>query len=230
MIRGMYVPAHFAIPDDEALALLARCDFGELVTCGPDGLEATPLPWVYDPTVGERGALVAHVARNTTQWRLDGAEAMVILRGPDHYVSPGWLPSKEAGAHVVPTWDYLAVHAYGRLVAHDDPAWVRDALDRLTDRHEAHQPSPWRVTDADPGRVTGQVRALVGIEVQITRWVAKAKMSQNKTPDDVRSEITHLQSLGQSAAADYKTQVSLPAATRRAQTLADVARSRRAGD
>lgn len=228
---GMYVPAHFALSDDQVRALLHRLSFGELVTQGDQGLEATPLPWLYDPGAGERGSLVAHVARTNTQWRHAGAgEALVLLRGPDHYVSPAWLPSATEHGRVVPTWDYLTVHAYGELVAHEDPAWLRDAVERLTRRHEGGQERPW-TTDRAPQRwFDGQLRAIVGVEVRLTRWVAKAKLSQNKSPADVEAEIAALTALGRADSADLLRELSLPAATRRAQVLADLGRRHRDGD
>ncbi|WP_029211225.1 FMN-binding negative transcriptional regulator [Arsenicicoccus bolidensis] len=237
----MYVPAHFAMTDDQVRELLRTCEMGELVTHGEDGLHATPLPWLYDEQAGPLGTLVAHVARTNHQWQhvnpqvgsgavARSSEAMVMLRGPDHYVSPGWLPSKAEHGRVVPTWDYLTVHAYGPLVAVDDPDRVRDAVTRLTARHETGRPEPWTPDEAPAPWLEGQLRAIVRIEVPITRWVAKAKMSQNKTPADVEAEIAALRGSGRQEAAAYKQAVSLPAAQRRAQVLADVGRRRRPGD
>ncbi|AKT52744.1 FMN-binding negative transcriptional regulator [Arsenicicoccus sp. oral taxon 190] len=227
----MYVPAHFAMTDDQVRGLLRTCELGELVTHDDEGLHATPLPWLYDEQAGPLGTLVAHVARTNPQWRHAGSsEVLVLLRGPDHYVSPGWLPSKAEHGRVVPTWDYVTVHAYGPLLAVDEPEPVRDAVTRLTARHESGRSQPWTPDEAPAPWLEGQLRAIVRVEVPITRWVAKAKMSQNKAAADVEAEITQLRRAGMTGAAAYKQVVSLPAARRREQLLADVGRRRRAGD
>ena len=126
----MYVPAHFEPDDEDVRELLRHPDAAELITATEDGLLATMLPLVYDepgsrPGVGTLGTLLGHVARNNAQWRTAAiGKAMVILRGPDAYVSPAWYATKREHGRVVPTWNYITVHAYGRLVIHDDPAWV----------------------------------------------------------------------------------------------------------
>lgn len=198
----MYVPAHFAVGDAELRELLTAQGAADLVTATPQGLLATLLPFVYDPGVGEHGALLGHLARNNDQWRREvRGEAMVIVRGPDAYVSPSWYASKTEHGRVVPTWNYVTVHVYGRLVVHDDPAWVDALVRRLTDKHEAAEPQPWTVEDAPPGFVAGQLRAIVGVEVMISRVEAKAKLSQNRPAADVDGVISGLQARGDSALA-----------------------------
>ncbi len=181
----MYIPAHFAGPDDALTELLDRAGLADLVSVGPDGLAATPLPLLYDPATGGDGALLGHVARNNPHWHLDGAPSMVIVRGPDAYVSPSWYPSKAEHGRVVPTWNYLTVHVYGRLVVHDDPVWVEALVRRLTDRYEAGRRPPWSPDDAPPRYLAGQLRAIVGVEVAIERVEAKYKLSQNRSEADV---------------------------------------------
>ncbi|MDQ6937585.1 MAG: FMN-binding negative transcriptional regulator [Actinomycetota bacterium] len=181
----MYIPAHFAGPDDALAELLDRAGLADLVSVGPDGLAATPLPLLYDPATGGDGALLGHVARNNPHWHLDGAPSMVIVRGPDAYVSPSWYPSKAEHGRVVPTWNYLTVHVHGRLVVHDDPVWVEALVRRLTDRHEAGRRPPWSPDDAPPRYLAGQLRAIVGVEVAIERVEAKYKLSQNRSEADV---------------------------------------------
>ncbi len=198
----MYVPAHFAVNDAEIRELLTHHGAADLVTATPQGLLATLLPFIYDPDVGERGALVGHLARNNDQWRCEVlGEAMVIVRGPDAYVSPSWYASKTEHGRVVPTWNYITAHVYGRLVVHDDPTWVEALVRRLTDKHEAKQPQPWTVDDTPAGFVAGQLRAIVGIEVMISRVEAKAKLSQNRPAADIDGVICGLQARGDSAAA-----------------------------
>ncbi|SFO59927.1 FMN-binding negative transcriptional regulator [Actinomadura madurae] len=186
----MYVPAHFSADDAEVRELLAGCGAADLVTSTPRGLVATYLPVLYDPDAGEHGALLAHVARNNDQWREPAAgESLFILHGPDAYVSPSWYASKAEHGRVVPTWNYLTAHVYGRLVVHDDPEWVGRMVRRLTDRHENGRTPAWSVDDAPPAFVEGQLRAIVGLELVITRIEAKAKMSQNRPEADVAGVV-----------------------------------------
>ncbi len=198
----MYVPAHFAASDATVRELLARGGAADLVTATTDGLLATLLPFVYEPSSGPYGSLLGHLARNNDQWRRDVVgEALVIVRGPDAYVSPGWYPSAVEHGRVVPTWNYLTAHVYGRLVVRDDPAWVEALVRRLTDRHEAGRPRPWSVDDAPASFIAGQLRAIVGVELEISRIEAKAKLSQNR-PADIDSVVAGLDATGQSATAD----------------------------
>jgi len=121
----MYVPAHFAAQDTEVRELLTHHGAADLVTATPSGLTATLIPFVYDPTVGKHGALLGHLARNNDQWRQQViGDALVIVRGPDAYVSPSWYASTADHGRVVPTWNYVTAHVYGQLVIHDDPEWV----------------------------------------------------------------------------------------------------------
>jgi transcriptional regulator len=198
----MYVPAPFALDDAKLRQLLTDHGAAELVTATPHGLVATLVPFVYDPGVGEHGALLGHLARNNDQWRREVlGEAMVIVRGPDAYISPSWYASKKQHGRVVPTWNYVTAHVYGRLVVHDDPAWVEALVHRLTDKHEARQPQPWTVHDAPPGFLAGQLRAIVGIEIIISRVQAKAKLSQNRPAADINGVISGLQAQGDNASA-----------------------------
>ena len=199
----MYVPAHFAAQDAEVRELLTHPGAADLVTATASGLTATLLPFVYDPTVGEHGALLGHLARNNDQWREQViGEALVIVRGPDAYVSPSWYASKAEHGRVVPTWNYVTAHVYGRLVVHDDPDWVEALVRRLTDRHEAGNPRPWSVDDAPASFVAGQLRAIVGVELVISRVQAKAKLSQNRPAADVDGVIEGLDARGDTTTAD----------------------------
>jgi transcriptional regulator len=181
----VYIPAHFSAGDAEVRALLDGCGAADLVMSTPRGLIATFLPVLYDPDAGEHGALLAHVARNNDQWSTPAqGESLFIVHGPDAYVTPSWYASKAEHGRVVPTWNYLTAHVYGRLVVHDDPAWLESLVRRLTDRHEAGRPAPWSVDDAPPEYIAGQLRAIVGLELVITRIEAKAKLSQNRPAAD----------------------------------------------
>lgn len=198
----MYVPAAFA-PDERAVQeLLARMGAADLVTATPHGLLATFLPFVYAPEVSSRGALLGHLARNNEQWRQPVlGEAMVIIRGPDAYVTPSWYASKAEHGRVVPTWNYVTAHVYGDLVVHDDVVWLEDLVRRLTDRHEADSARPWSVDDAPAAYVAGQHRAIVGVEVRIARIEAKFKLSQNRPGADIDGVIRGLEARGDTASA-----------------------------
>jgi transcriptional regulator len=204
----VYVPAHFK-PDDAAVReLLAHHGAADLITSTSRGLLATLLPFVHDDPgsrtdLGPWGALLGHVARNNDQWRESSlGEALVIVRGPDAYISPTWYAAKQEHGRVVPTWNYITAHVYGRLVIHDDPAWVEALVRRLTDRHEADRPEPWSVDDAPRPYIEGQLRAIVGIELQIDRVEGKFKLSQNRSEADVAGVIAGLDATGGTELAD----------------------------
>ena len=188
----MYVPTHFAPPSPTAVRdLLDRHGAADLVTATADGLLATLLPFVHDPAPdGSPGALRGHVARNNDQWRIPAVgEALVIVRGPDAYVSPTWYASKAEHGRVVPTWNYVTAHVHGRLVVHDDPDWTAQVVRDLTAKHEAGRDPAWSVDDAPARYVDGQLRAIVGVEVVVSRVEAKWKLSQNRSDADVDGVI-----------------------------------------
>lgn len=161
------------------------------VTATPRGLLATLLPFVYDepgslPGIGEHGALLGHLARPNSQWREPvHGEALVIVRGPDAYITPSWYATKREHGRVVPTWNYITAHVYGRLLVHDDVAWVEDNVRRLTAKHETQRRDPWSVDDAPASFVEGLLRAIVGVEVLITRIEAAFKLNQNRSAADI---------------------------------------------
>jgi len=203
----MYIPAHFAADDAAVEDLLFKHGAADLITLTDDGLLATMLPFAYEPSAGEHGAqwgtLLGHVARNNDQWRKPAhGESLAIIRGPDSYVSPSWYAAKAEHGRVVPTWNYLTAHVYGRLIVHDDPAWVEDVVRRLTAKHEAArlaspgQRMPWSPDDAPRKFIEGQLRAIVGLELQITRIEAKAKLSQNRPATDIPGIVEGLAARG----------------------------------
>jgi transcriptional regulator len=198
----MYVPAAF-MPDESAVReLLAHHGAADLVTATPRGPVATLLPFVYDPDAGEHGALLGHMARNNDHWRQPVVgEALVIVRGPDAYVTPSWYASKAEHGRVVPTWNYVTAHVRGRLIVHDDPAWVDGLVRRLTERHEAGTSRPWSVDDAPEAFIAGQVRAIVGVELAISSIQGKFKLSQNRPEADVMGVIEGLEARGDTASA-----------------------------
>ncbi len=227
------MPAHFAMTDEQVRDALVHIGSADLVTLHDDGMVATYLPFFYEPDLGEHGALLAHVARNNTQWsKRSVGESLVIAHVADHYVSPTWLPSTAGHANATPTWDYVTVHIYGQLIAHDDQEWTEDVVRRLTERQESELEVHWSVDDTDEGFIQAMLRAVVGLELRITRIEGKAKMSQNKQVEDVEALADTLDRRGDHTGAAWLREVSLPAARRRTETLAEVRafdRARRAG-
>jgi transcriptional regulator len=201
-LTHVYVPTHFAADAAAVRALLTRPQAADLVTMTDDGMVATFLPFVFDPDEGEHGVLRGHVARNNDQWKRPArGESLVIVHGPDAYVTPNWYASKSEHGRVVPTWNYVTAHVYGELRVHDDPAWLHTLVRRLTDLHESAEPRPWSVDDAPEAFVAGQLRAIVGVELVVSRIEAKVKMSQNRPAADVDGVIAGLEARGDAATA-----------------------------
>ena len=197
----MYVPAHFKPDDDEVRELLRNLGAADLITSTADGLLATMLPLLWiEPAAGAGGwgTLHGHVARNNRQWKVPAVgDAMAIIRGPNAYISPAWYATKREHGRVVPTWNYITAHVHGRLVIHDDPAWVEANVRALSDRHEAPREQPWSVDDAPVPYIEGQLKAIVGVELVIDRVEGKWKLSQNRSNADIASTIEGLESTGE---------------------------------
>lgn len=201
----MYVPAHFSEPDKDVLHdLIVRHPFGILMTHGPNGLDANHLPFELNRKEGELGILHAHVARANPVWQdvADDAEVLVVFQAGDAYISPNWYPSKHEHHKQVPTWNYRVVHAHGRITVKDDEKTVRAIVGRLTKTHEASQPIPWKMGDSPKDVIDAMLKAIVGIEIRITRLVGKSKLSQNKDGRDILGAATALTLQGQDGLAD----------------------------
>ena len=206
----MYVPAHFAVDETAVRELLERHGAADLVTLTDEGLVATMLPFAYVPSAAAGlGALHGHVARNNSQWKLPArGEALAIVRGPDSYISPSYYAAKAEHGRVVPTWNYVTAHVYGELVVHDDRQWTESVVRRLTAKHEAANGSDWKVDDAPRAFIEGQLRAIVGVELKITRIEAKAKLSQNRPATDVPGIIDGLRKRHDTPMADAVEQAN----------------------
>jgi len=179
----MYLPAHFEQHDPAALqALMHEHPLATLVSSNANGLTADHIPLEYDAA---SHALRGHVARANPLWKqAAGQPVLAVFTGADAYVSPSLYPGKAATHKAVPTWNYAVVHAHGTLRVHDDAAWLHDFVSRLTARHEAARALPWAVTDAPADYVQQMLRAIVGIEIPLTRLVGKWKVSQNRSAED----------------------------------------------
>ncbi|WP_454738783.1 FMN-binding negative transcriptional regulator [Cupriavidus necator] len=195
----MYIPAHFAETRPEELARIVReHPLGMLVTHGSAGLDADHIPFEFDAGEGTHGVLTAHVARANPLWQRcpTGTPAMVVFRGAEAYISPNWYPSKHEAHRQVPTWNYEVVHAHGLITVHDDERFVRRLVARLTRRHEAAEPRPWKMGDSTPEYIDSMLRNIVGIEIAITSLVGKVKLSQNRESRDRLSAADALEARG----------------------------------
>lgn len=198
----MYTPEHFAASPAAIQELLGSPGAANLITPTAGGLLATLLPFSFDPSSGEHGALQMHVARNNPQWSEPPVGgSLAIIQGPDAYISPSWYAAKAEHGRVVPTWNYLTAHVFGELVIHEDPAWLLRQVGALTTLNEADKDKPWTVEDAPERYIAGQLRAIVGVELVITRIEAKAKLSQNRPAADIPPLVAGLHHHGDHAMA-----------------------------
>jgi transcriptional regulator len=182
----MYVPPAFRDDDRDSLrATIRAARLANFVTATADGPLATPLPLFLDESEGEQGVIYGHLAKANPQWRLPPlGDGLAIFMGPDAYVTPTWYATKQETGKVVPTWNYVAVHAYGPVEFFDDPGRLLEAVSRLTNLHEGERASPWAVSDAPADFVQAQLRGIVGIRMPVTRLEGKRKMSQNRSAAD----------------------------------------------
>jgi transcriptional regulator len=198
----MYVPAAFREDRIPVLhQMIRQVRFGTLVTLNHDGLVASHLPMLIDPDPAPFGTLSGHMARANPQWRAltPEIEALAIFAGPQAYITPSWYATKPLSGKVVPTWNYVAIHAYGALRIIDDPDHTRSHVTRLTDTQESARAEPWHVTDAPHDFITGMVKGIVGFELVIARLEGKWKMSQNRPAEDRAGVVDGLAREGGSA-------------------------------
>jgi transcriptional regulator len=204
----MYNPKHFEETRPEVMhSLIAAQPLCTLVTLSADGLVANQIPMLLrrgaaaagaTPDAGDLGTLVAHVARANPLWTATdfSMPVLAIFQGPQAYISPGWYATKAEHGKVVPTWNYVVVQASGVMTVHDDPEWIRAQASELTGQQEAQFPKPWAVDDAPRAYTDTMLRALVGIEIPITRLTGKWKVSQNQPAANRESLVEALQSAG----------------------------------
>jgi transcriptional regulator len=191
----MYIPQQF----DESRVpvlhdLMHEHPFAALVANTSDGLEANHIPLVLDTTRGQFGTLRGHVARANPMWQVvaAGTQVLAIFQGVSHYVSPRWYPSKKEHGKVVPTWNYVVVHARGNIEWFHDRSWLRDLLETTTNRHKGSHPAPWQVSDAPEEYVQRQLGAIVGFEIAVSQLTGKWKLSQNRNAADRAGVIAAL--------------------------------------
>ncbi|MEO8049125.1 MAG: FMN-binding negative transcriptional regulator [Acidobacteriota bacterium] len=195
----MYNPPHFQEQRTEVLHQLIReHSLAALVTLGSEGLIANHVPLIIDPDSGPLGTLRGHLSRSNSQWRdsLPTVSALAIFQGPATYITPSWYPTKEDGGKVVPTYNYIVVHAHGPLQIFEDPALLERNVRALTEHHEARFAEPWSVDDAPADFVQGQLKGIIGIEIPISRLEGKWKVGQNRPALDRQGAIDGLRETG----------------------------------
>ena len=193
----MYIPRSFAEEDLPTLFDFIEANpLAAIVSASPpDGLVGTHLPLVLDRAAGPMGTLIGHFARanhHTRHLASGSVAALVIFTGPESYISPEWYQTKKDTGRDVPTWNYVAIHAYGTLHLRDDPAFLRAHLESLTHKHENSRAHPWHVSDAPEEYIAQQMQAIVAIELPIDRLEGKWKMSQNRKDIDIAGVIEGL--------------------------------------
>ena len=191
----MYTPPAFRVDDlAEIHAAMRAARAATLVTATADGLIGTPLPTMIDETEGPNGTLYGHLARANAQWKTAPVgEAMAIFMGPQAYITPSWYATKAETHKVVPTWNYVTVHAYGPVEFFEDADRLHDVVKRLTDLHEQGRSDPWAVSDAPPEFIKAQLKGIVGVRMPLTRIEGKRKMSQNRNEADRAGVVAGLQ-------------------------------------
>jgi transcriptional regulator len=190
----MYIPPLFKEDRIEVLHdAIRRAGLATLVTPTADGLIASHVPMLLDLEPAPYGTLIGHLARPNPQARGAIGEALAIFQGPDAYITPSWYATKRQNGKVVPTWNYVAIHAYGAVEFFNDPERLRDVVTRLTERHEGARAEPWAVTDAPPDFIDGMLKGIVGFAMPITRLEGKWKMSQNRPAEDRAGVISGLE-------------------------------------
>ena len=201
----MYTPPHFR---EDCLSVfhdaMRHTGLATLVTFGSEGLESSHIPVIVDPAEEPYGTIYGHLSRGNAQWRrVDPAvPALAIFMGPDAYITPSWSETKSRTGKVVPTWNYVAVHAYGNIKFYDDTEQLLDVVTKLTERHEANRPEPWAVSDTPEDYLYARLKGIVGFKLPIARLEGKWKMSQNDSFEDRLGVIEGLNNEGESRASE----------------------------
>ena len=195
----MYLPPAFREDRlDVQHAFIHAHSLGTLVTVGTGGLAANHIPFVVDAEASPLGTLRCHLARANPQWQtLDPSQdALVVFQGPESYVTPSWYATKAETGKVVPTWNFTAVHVWGRPRVVEDTDWLARQIAGLTAMHESGRADPWSVADAPADFVAAQMKGIVGIEIEIARIEGKWKVSQNRPQADRDGVVRGLTAAG----------------------------------
>ncbi len=203
----MYTPSHFKQEDLSAIhEAMRRIGYVSLVTNTAHGLVATQAPVLLDAEGSEHGVLRGHIARANLQWKdtPERTEALAIFTGANAYISPSWYATKREHGKVVPTWNYIAIHAYGEIHFSDDRTQLLDIVTRLTEAHESSFQRPWKVSDAPAEYIEGLLRAIVAFEMKITRIESAWKLSQNRSDADRAGAMAGLHDRGEEVAKEME--------------------------
>jgi transcriptional regulator len=201
----MYIPPlHKEDRIDVLHEAIRRSGLATLVTLTGDGLIASHVPMLLDAEPAPYGTLIGHLARPNPQARgaVPGVQALAIFQGPDAYITPSWYETKRQTGKVVPTWNYVTIHAYGEVEFFDDRERLRDVVTRLTERQEATRAEPWAVTDAPADFIDSMLRGIVGFALPIVRLEGKWKMSQNRPMEDRIRVVAGLEEQGREDVAE----------------------------
>ena len=195
----MYRPAAFT--EDslvEQHALMRQFPLGLLITAGPAGILADSIPFIIDDKHGESGTLRAHLSRSNPQYKAlaEATECLVVFQGPEAYITPTWYPTKKETHKVVPTWNYVAVHAWGRPRLIEDAAAIRAQIDGLTGLMEGHRSAPWAVSEAPESFIESLMQGIFGVEIPIARIEGKWKASQNQPEKNRNGVVEGLEAEG----------------------------------
>jgi len=199
----MYTLRHFEESHESVMhSLIQAYPFATLVTQSPAGINADHVPLLL-VSAGDSSVLQGHVARANPVWEQvpDGTEVLAIFQGPNRYISPSWYPSKQEHGKVVPTWNYLVVHARGRIQWNRDSGWLRDHLDALTEANERTD-NAWQVSDAPVEFIDRMLSGIVGFEVPIAELNGKWKLSQNRSDKDRHGVIEGLKAQSDTSASE----------------------------
>lgn len=195
----MYLPSHFKEDSIPVLQeTIENSGLAALVTFGEDGLDASHVPMLLVRSDGPFGTLYGHIARPNPQWKAAAPDlpALAVFLGPDAYVTPSWYPTKQATGKVVPTWNYVAIHAHGRVRFFEDEEHLLALVTKLTEAHEAGRMHPWAVTDAPADFIRAHLKGIIGFELPIERLEGKWKMSQNRPEEDRAGVVAGLEHEG----------------------------------
>ena len=189
----MYLPKHYAVTDrSKMFDFMKDNSFGILFSHTGGEPMASHLPFMIDENGGEQGLVLGHMAKANNQWRYaDGQQVLVVFHGPHTYVSPTWYQEEE----VVPTWNYVAVHATGIFRAMEDRVEVEESVGRLVDQHEASQPKPWQ-PDFESTYSDQMLKRIVAFQIEITSLQGKWKLNQNHPEHRRRRVAEQLKTLG----------------------------------
>jgi transcriptional regulator len=181
----MYVPQSFKEERIDVLHdAIRHAGLATLVSLTTDGLIASHIPLLLDPEPAPYGTLLGHLARPNPQARGAIGDALAIFLGPDAYVTPSWYATKRESGKVVPTWNYVAIHAYGPVEFVDDPGHAREHITQLTKRHEEGRAVPWAPSDAPEAFIASLVKGIIGFRLTIQRLEGKWKTCQNRPLED----------------------------------------------